>query len=33
MPDWQMTPDQAEALAAFIMSLAPFGMKKTELQP
>jgi cytochrome c len=31
MPDWQMTPDQAEALAAFIMSLAPFGMKKTEL--
>lgn len=32
MPDWQMTPDQASALAAYIMSLAPAGTKKTELE-
>ena len=32
MPDWQMTPDQAAALAAFIISLAPAGAKKTELE-
>lgn len=32
MPDWQMTPDQAAALAAFIISLAPAGEKKTELE-
>ena len=32
MPDWQMTPEQAAALASYIMSLAPHGMKKTEVQ-
>jgi cytochrome c len=32
MPDWQMTPEQAAALASYIMSLAPHGMKKTEAQ-
>jgi len=32
MPDWQMTPDQAAALAAFIISLTPAGSKKTELE-
>jgi cytochrome c len=30
MPDWKMTPDQARELAAYIMSLAPHGMKKSE---
>ena len=32
MPDWQMSPEQAAALASYIMSLAPHGMKKTEVQ-
>lgn len=31
MPDWQMTPEQAAALASYIMSLAPHGMKKSEV--
>lgn len=31
MPDWQMTPEQAEALAAYIMTLAPAGKQKSEL--
>jgi mono/diheme cytochrome c family protein len=30
MPDWQMTPEQAHALASFIMSLAPAGKLKSE---
>jgi cytochrome c len=33
MPDWQMTPEQAAALTAYIMSLAPHGVKKTEAVP
>jgi cytochrome c len=33
MPDWDMTSEQAAALAAYIMSLAPHGMKKTEAAP
>ena len=32
MPDWQMTPEQAEAIASYIMTLAPAGKKKTELE-
>lgn len=32
MPDWQMTPEQAEGLAAYIMSLAHAGKQKTDLQ-
>jgi cytochrome c len=32
MPDWQMTPEQAAALARYVMSLAPHGVKKTEVQ-
>lgn len=32
MPDWQMTPEQAEAIAAYIMSLAPAGKQKTDLE-
>jgi cytochrome c len=32
MPDWQMTPEQAEALAAYIMSLAHAGKQKTDLE-
>lgn len=32
MPDWQMTPAQASALAAYIISLAPAGVKKTEVE-
>lgn len=32
MPDWQMTPEQAAALARYVMSLAPHGLKKTEAQ-
>ncbi len=32
MPDWQMTPEQAEALASYIMSLAPAGKQKTDLE-
>jgi mono/diheme cytochrome c family protein len=30
MPNWQMTPEQAHALASFIMSLAPAGKLKSE---
>lgn len=30
MPDWQMTPDQARQLAAYIMSLQVAGKLKTE---
>mgnify|MGYP000844865237 CR=1 FL=1 len=33
MPDWDMTADQAHQIAAYIMSLAKHGMKKTELEP
>jgi cytochrome c len=37
MPDWQMTPEQARQLAAFVMSLATAGKRKAEadipLQP
>jgi mono/diheme cytochrome c family protein len=32
MPDWQMTPEQAEAIAAYIMSLAHAGKQKTDLE-
>ena len=32
MPDWQMTPEQAAALAKYVMSLAPYGIQKTELR-
>lgn len=32
MPDWQMTPEQAEAIASYVMTLAPAGKKKTELE-
>lgn len=31
MPDWQMTPDQAHALATYIMTLAGAGKLKTDL--
>ena len=31
MPDWQMTPDQARQLAAYIMSLRPDGKLRSEL--
>jgi len=31
MPDWQMTPDQARQLSAYIMSLRLAGTKKTDL--
>jgi mono/diheme cytochrome c family protein len=33
MPNWQMTPEQAHALASFIMSLAPAGKLKSENVP
>ncbi len=33
MPNWQMTPEQAHALASFIMSLAPAGKLKSENIP
>jgi cytochrome c len=33
MPDWQMTPDEAHALASFIMSLGPAGKLKSESVP
>jgi cytochrome c len=33
MPDWQVTPEQAAALTAYIMSLAAHGVKKTEATP
>ena len=32
MPDWQMTPEQAEALASYIMSLSFAGTKKSDLE-
>lgn len=32
MPDWQMNPDQARQLAAYIMSLAVTGKARTELE-
>lgn len=32
MPDWQMSPEQAEALAAYIMSLSFAGAKKSDLE-
>ena len=32
MPDWQMTPEQAEAIASYIMTLAPAGERKSELE-
>ncbi|MCA0432182.1 MAG: cytochrome c [Proteobacteria bacterium] len=31
MPDWQMTPDQARQLAAYIMSLRDSGKLRSEL--
>lgn len=31
MPDWRMTPEQAHAISAYIMSLAVKGVKKSEL--
>jgi cytochrome c len=33
MPNWQMTPEQAHALASFVMSLAPAGKLKSENEP
>jgi cytochrome c len=33
MPDWQMTPEQAHALASFVMSLAHAGKLKSEKDP
>jgi cytochrome c len=33
MPDWQMTPEQAHALASFIMSLGQAGKLKSEIAP
>lgn len=33
MPDWQMTPEQAHALARYIMALAGAGKQKTDLGP
>jgi mono/diheme cytochrome c family protein len=33
MPDWQMTPEQAHALASFVMSLAPAGKLKSDNEP
>lgn len=32
MPDWQMTPEQAAALARYVMSLSAHGVKKSEVQ-
>jgi mono/diheme cytochrome c family protein len=32
MPDWQMTPDQANALATYIMTLVGAGKLKTDLE-
>jgi cytochrome c len=31
MPDWQMTPEQAAALARYVMSLAPHGVKRADV--
>jgi cytochrome c len=31
MQGWRMNPQESAALAAYIMSLAPHGIKKTEL--
>lgn len=31
MPDWQMTPEQAQALSLYIMSLQAAGLRKSEL--
>ena len=31
MPDWQVTPEQAHALASYIMSLAPSGKLRSNL--
>ncbi len=33
MPDWQMTSEQAHALASYIISLAPAGKLKSEAAP
>ncbi len=33
MPDWQMTPEQAHAISTYIISLAAYGTKKSELEP
>jgi cytochrome c len=32
MPDWQMTPEQAEQLSRYIMSLAAYGVRRTKLR-
>ncbi|NMD08993.1 MAG: cytochrome c [Phyllobacteriaceae bacterium] len=32
MPDWQMTPDQAHALATYIMGLVSAGKQKTDIE-
>lgn len=32
MPDWQMTPEQAHALASYIMTLAGAGKMKSDLE-